>query len=77
MVLIEKLKELQGDKSQQQFARELGINQSALSRIYSGDRRIGVRVARKIRKRYPDLAFDVAAFLLGEDMTTEHIEKST
>lgn len=71
MSLVDRLKERQGDKTQMQFATELGITQSALSRIYSKDRRIGPRVAGRIRARFPELSFEIAAFLLGDDMTTE------
>lgn len=66
--LIDKLKERQGDKSQMEFAAEIGISQGALSRIYSGDRTIGTKAARKIRQRFPELAFDLASFLLADDM---------
>lgn len=65
-MLIEKLKVLQGRKTQEEFAAELGISQSQLSRIYQGDRRVGIKLARRIRQRYPELAFDLAAFLLNE-----------
>lgn len=72
MDLVEELKRRQGDKTQMEFAAEIGINQGNLSRIYSGDRRIGARVARKLKKRFPDLTLELAAFLLASDMTPEH-----
>lgn len=72
MTLVDKLKERQGEKSQMEFATELRISQGTLSRIYSGDRNIGTRAARKIRQRFPDLAFDLAAFLFADDIPTEH-----
>ncbi len=72
MRLIEKLQERQGNKTQAEFAAELGITQAALSRIYSEDRSIGIKVAKRISKRFPDLAFEVAAFLLADDIPTEH-----
>lgn len=68
MTLADKLKRLQGDRSQAEFAAELGITQPTLSRIYDGKRQIGRRVAQKITRRYPELAFDVAAFLLATDI---------
>jgi len=68
-MLIKKLKELQAEKSQDEFAAELGISQSALSMIYSGDRSIGIQVARKITKRYPWLQLAVSSFLLEGDIT--------
>jgi transcriptional regulator with XRE-family HTH domain len=72
MNLIDRLKERQGDKTQAEFASYLGISQSALSRIYSGERTIGQGVARKIKRRYPDLAFALAAFLLDENITRDN-----
>ncbi len=68
MDLVRRLKDLQGDKTQTEFANELGVSQSNLSRIYSGDRSIGVDVARKIRMRFPELALEVASFLLYADI---------
>ena len=62
MSLLERLKQLQGDKSQAEFAAELGITQPTLSRIYSGNRRIGARAARAIGRRYPQLSNDLAFF---------------
>lgn len=72
MSLVEKLKQLQGTKTQSEFATELGIDQSTLSRIYSGERRIGLEAARQIKNRFPDLSFEIAAFLLAGDMPTIH-----
>lgn len=69
MDLVAKLKELQGDKTQEQFAAELGVTQAALSLIYSRKKNIGIEVARKIVTRYPHLRMDVVSFLLGENMT--------
>ncbi len=64
--LVEKLKQLQGSKTQAEFAAELGINQPTLSRILSGDRRIGVDVAHLLRQRHPEWAFELADYLLSE-----------
>jgi len=77
MSLIESLKEKQGDKTQVEFARELGISQSVLSRIYRSERRIGRRVAAKIAERFPLMAFDLAGFLLAPDMTTGPVTDMT
>lgn len=71
MTLIASLKQKQGERSQEQFAAELGITQAMLSRVYSGKRQIGRQVAGKIARRYPDLAFEVAAFLLATDIPAE------
>lgn len=76
MSLVGKLKERQGNKSQMEFAAELGVNQAALSRIYRGERAIGARVAKKIAKRFPELTFEVASFLLDDNMTPEHNQRT-
>lgn len=68
MGLTEALRKLQGEKSQGEFARELGIPQSTLSRIYSGQMELTLRTARRICRHYPELAADVQAFLLRRDM---------
>jgi len=71
--LIDELKARQGERSQLDFAEnELGISQSHLSRIYSGDKKIGLESLRKIVRRYPELRNEVIAFLLGDDMPTDH-----
>ncbi len=73
MSLIAELKAKQGDRSQQDFAAsELGCSQAQLSRIYSGDKAIGVSVLKKIIRRYPELEREVIAFLLSDDMPIEH-----
>lgn len=69
MTLVDELRKRQGTKTQIEFAAELGINQGMLSRIYSGDRNIGARIAKRIKNRFPELAFEIAAFLLTDNMT--------
>jgi len=69
--VIERLRQLQGDRSDEAFATELGIAQPTLSRIYKGSRGLGRRVAQKIARRYPELSFELAAFLLADDIPTE------
>lgn len=56
---VEALKRKQleeGFKTQDQFARFLGIDQSTLSRIYSNNIGPGGSVLRRILARYPALA---------------------
>lgn len=67
MKLLDELKKRQGARAQADFARELGITPAALSRIYKGDRQIGISIARRIRKRYPDLTWMLAQWLLDDD----------
>lgn len=67
-LLVEKLKEKQGDRTQAELASDLGITQIMLSRLYSGEREIGLDTLRKIASRYPDLAF----LFLATDMRPVH-----
>ncbi|MFA6046661.1 MAG: helix-turn-helix transcriptional regulator [Phycisphaerales bacterium] len=76
MSLVEKLQHLQGERNQDEFAAHLGISQGTLSRIYAGKRQLGQDVAAKIARRHPELAFDLAAFLLTTDIPTEQDELS-
>lgn len=74
MNLIEKLKAIQGDRSQLTFAREIGIDQSVLSRLYSGDIGLGVKTARMLWQHVPELRDDIASFLLPSDMHDDNGE---
>lgn len=56
-VLVERLRERQGDRSQNEYAEFLGISRAMLSRLYSQDRQIGVETLTRICERYPDLAY--------------------
>ena len=56
-VLIERLKERQGTRSQNEYAEFLGISRAMLSRLYSQDRQIGVDTLTRVCERYPDLAY--------------------
>ncbi len=64
MNLIDELRARQGQKTQDEFSLELDIDQSSLSRIYAGKRKIGLGVARKICRRYPELAADIVLFFV-------------
>ncbi|MDO8669959.1 MAG: helix-turn-helix domain-containing protein [Dehalococcoidia bacterium] len=67
MDLIEALKTKQGDMSQAKFAAALGISEAILSLIYSGKRRIGEDMARRIVRAYPDLRYLVIGYLMTKD----------
>jgi len=66
--LVKGLRKRQGNQSQQDFADLLGIDQSTLSRLYSGDRRPGRKVVRGILKQFPELIPDEVALFLLENM---------
>lgn len=55
--LIERLRERQGNRNQTTFAEFLGISLPTLSRLYSGEREVGMDTLMQIGKVYPDLAF--------------------
>lgn len=71
MSLVEELKRRQAGKSQEVFAAEIGITQSMLSRLYSGERTVGKAVARRIKRRFPDLTLELASSLLAGDEQDE------
>ena len=51
---INKLYELQGDKTDTEFAKELGISRSQLWRIKNRKSSIGTTVLAKFKTKYPD-----------------------
>lgn len=53
MTFAELLKELQGDRSQDEFAKEVGLGQPTISMLLSGQRQPGITVIRKLCKAYP------------------------
>ena len=55
ITLVEALKERQGDRSQSDFAAEIGIQQGSLSKLYLGYRSVGPEMAAKIIQRFPEL----------------------
>lgn len=55
MSFIEKLKEKQGKRSQLDFAADLHIDQSILSRLLRGERRKSWRILANIFAKYPSL----------------------
>jgi plasmid maintenance system antidote protein VapI len=63
--LILALQVLQGDRTQAAFAADLGIGAPALSRLYSGEIRLGRELAARIVARYPEIRDVVADALLG------------
>lgn len=66
MKLVDALKDKQGERTQAEFARELEIDQPTLSKIYSNERGISRRLARRIVQLYPDLEPEVVRYVLTE-----------
>ena len=56
--MIDSLKQKyrQAGLTQVQFAQRFGISQATLSRLYNGQRRIGITTLTRIIEAYPDLA---------------------
>ena len=70
MTVSEKLRELQGDRTQEAFAAALGICQASLSQIYSRKRRVGMRVMRAAARLHPEAADELSRFFIAENITT-------
>jgi hypothetical protein len=68
MDLIDKLAEIKGEKSQETFAAEVGLDQSTISLLLGRKMPLGRKAARRIAARYPELALELASFLLFADM---------
>lgn len=66
MGLIDSVKQVQGKKTQRDFARTVGISEAALSMLYNGQRPLGPRIARRLREAYPDLMLVLAEALLAK-----------
>lgn len=67
-ILVQRLKERQGSRSQTEYAEFLGISRAMLSRLYSQDRQIGVDTLTRVCEKYPDLAY----LFLSESVSTIH-----
>ncbi len=67
MEMRELFRELMGDRSQTEFAEELGITQAAVSAILLGKRSVGARVTRQLILAFPDREREIqAAFFASE-----------
>lgn len=64
-MLIKKLKSKQGNISDLEFARTLGISRQLWQMIRTGERGIGVALLSGTVRAYPDLIPDVFLFLSG------------
>lgn len=72
-MLTEILRKYQGDRSQNEFARLLGITSAGISLIYTGKREVGVEVIRAFLKQFPEAATEIAAALSTPDIEREAV----
>ncbi|TAK33486.1 MAG: XRE family transcriptional regulator [Chloroflexota bacterium] len=63
MALIDSLKQMQGKRTQEDFAHELGLKQPTLSQIYCGERRISIDTLSRILELDPELGEEVTEYL--------------
>jgi transcriptional regulator with XRE-family HTH domain len=62
-MLVEILRKYQGDMTQNEYARYLGLSSGHLSLIYSGRRGIGTEVLRAFLRAFPAAADEIGAAL--------------
>ena len=62
-MLVEIIRKYQGELGQREFARLLGIGQTTLSLIYSGQRGVGVEVLQALARTFPESADEIGAAL--------------
>lgn len=61
--MIDLLRELQGDETQVQFARRLGIDQPELSKLLRGERRPARRLILGLLRAFPKRRAEIVAAL--------------
>ena len=64
--LLAAVRRLQGDRTQEQFAKHLGVDQSLISRFLSREIGLGSKLASALLRKYPELADSVTAFLVSD-----------
>lgn len=57
-VNVDKLYKLQGDMTDTQFAKELGVSRTQLWRVRNGHSTVGAEFLTKFKKRYPNENID-------------------
>lgn len=74
-MLTEIIRKYQGDMGQREYARLLGIGQTTLSLIYSGQRNPGIEVIRALAQRFPESAKEIGDALSAITLGAEPTEK--
>ena len=64
--LLTLMRELQGIETNGQFAARLGLSESTISYLYSGDREPGYKVARALTEAFPERAEEIKALFLAQ-----------
>lgn len=67
-MLTEIIRRYQGEMGQREYARLLGIGQTTLSLIYSGQRNPGIEVVQAVARAFPQAAAEIAAALAGQPL---------
>jgi transcriptional regulator with XRE-family HTH domain len=60
------LKECQGERTQQEFADQLGLTQAQLSRLLAGKSHPGMRTLRALWREYPNKREEIGVLLASE-----------
>lgn len=61
--LVARLREKQGSMPMYKFAESMRVDPGMLSKIYSGDREIGIMTLGSIQYAFPDLTEEINAYL--------------
>lgn len=67
MTGIELLRELQGERSQEQFASDLGVARSTIAMIYLGHRRPGRQFLEGLIQAFPTRREEILSVFLPSD----------
>ncbi len=65
MDIVQIIRKYQGDMTQQQYADALGVGQSTLSMLYSGQRKPGMEVIRALVRAFPHAVKEVVDAILA------------
>lgn len=64
---IELMRELQGDMSDREFAKRLGMSRSAVRMVKSGQRNAGARMIRSLVKAFPERSQQITSLFLSSN----------
>jgi len=72
MAIADIMKDCQGELSNKQFSKRLGISYSMLTKIYLGVRSPGIKVIERLAQEYPEKKDAVWAVFLSENGDKGH-----
>lgn len=75
--LIKRLRERQGSRGQNDFAVFLGISPGMLSRLYKGDRNVGLDTLVCVAERYPELGYLFLTEAVASSQQTQVVEPTS